>query len=199
MEKNSKKIMLSLIVVLIILILNSWALNLSIKPVSSIVDFYGTSEEVSLKEFLNYASENNLSIYLPNKLPSNNFNMTAIYLKRGPFIAIIVYSTEGNKDYKTAEFTIEMSSVNPDRIPTFSDLQIEAEKSQDIIAMEINNWPIIIYEHAYNGHPEFRKKYGEYTLIAYFWIEQVCYSMGAPTLNNAMDLIPIIESMSLMV
>ncbi len=100
-------------------------------------DIYGTSSEVSLEMMLETAKNYNLSIYLPNEVPKN-LELTAIYLKESPFIAIVVYSAESNKDYKTAELTIEIAPVDLKWIPTYSELQSEAAESQDKTAMEIN-------------------------------------------------------------
>lgn len=197
MINQNKKFIISLSIVLIIFIVIGFYRPSVSHFTLDEPDFYGISEEITLEEFLNYTSRNNIPIHLPIKLPTENLKMTAIYLKKSPFITIIVYSEEGNKDYKTAEFGIEIIRVNPDRVPTFSDLQAKAEKSPDVVAKLINNWPVIIYEHAYNGHPEFREKYGDYNLIAFVYIGQLRYLIGAPLVDNANDLIPTIESMSL--
>ena len=197
MINQNKKFIISLSIVLIIFIVIGFYRPSVSHFTLDEPDFYGISEEITLEEFLNYTSRNNIPIHLPNKLPTENLKMTAIYLQKGSFITIIVYSEEGNKDYKTAEFGIEIVRVNPDRVPTFSDLQAKADKSPDVVAKLINNWPVIIYEHAYNGHSEFREKYGDYNLIAFVYIGQLRYLIGAPLVNNANDLIPTIESMSL--
>ena len=98
---------------------------------------YGTSREVSLEMMLETAKNYNLSIYLPREVPKN-LELTSIYLKESLFIAIVVYSAESNKDYKTAELTIEIAPVDLKWIPTYSEPQSEAAESQDKTAMEIN-------------------------------------------------------------
>lgn len=146
-------------------------------------DFYGTSKEVTFEEMIEVANKYELSIYLPTDLPKN-LQLVTIYLKESPFIAIIVYSAEGNRDYKTAELTLEIAPVDPKWIPTFSELQSEAEKSEDITAREINTWPVKIHENADIGrNSESRDKYGDYTLLIYTWIEDMNYVYFAPTLN----------------
>ena len=71
-------------------------------------DFYETSRNVSLNETINVANQYNLSLYLPSELP-DDFECTAIYLKDGPFIVIVVYSAEDIVDYKTAELVIQIT------------------------------------------------------------------------------------------
>lgn len=113
-----------------------------------------------------------------------NPELTAIYLKESPFIAIVVYSADGIKDYKSAELTIEIAPVDPKWIPTYSELQSEAAESQDKTAMEINTWPVMIHENAdVGGNSEKREKYGDYTLLVNIWIEEINYLLNAPTLN----------------
>ena len=90
------------------------------------MDFYATSREVSLGELVDFADKYDISLYLPSELP-NNLKLTAIYLKDGPFVAILVYSAEGNKDYKTAELTIEIIPTSD--TPTLNELESRAESS----------------------------------------------------------------------
>ncbi|MEM2960171.1 MAG: hypothetical protein QXU67_01040, partial [Candidatus Bathyarchaeia archaeon] len=81
------------------------------------VDFYDAGcREITLDELVKVVSEAGRTIYLPSKLP-RGLKLTTIYFKDGPFIAILVYSAEGNKDYKTAELTIE---VSPSGLPPSS-------------------------------------------------------------------------------
>jgi hypothetical protein len=164
--------------------------------ISEPADFYGTSKKVSLEEMVTVANQNNISIYLPNTLP-HTLELTAIYLKESPFVAIMVYSSEVNKDYKTAELTLQIASVDPNLIPTYAELQSEAEKSPDENALQINNWPILIQENAYaGGNRERIEKYGEYTMLINIWIEEVWYLYNAPTLT-LQDAVEMIEAIQL--
>lgn len=143
-------------------------------------DFYGTSKEVNINEFTNYLEKNEILVYLPSDLP-NNFEMTAIYLKESPFIAIIVYSAESNKDYKTAELTIQISpSIS---IPTLNDLSSNIQNPEFEKVFEIKGWPVLINERASSGSElSFIAKYGEYTLLTMVWIEENQYFINSPTL-----------------
>ena len=146
MIKDKKNKIIPLILAIGVLIVVSWSIS-SISPtiISRPADFYGTSIEVSLDEMIEIADNNSLIISLPSDLP-NNLVLTAIYLKESPFIAIVVYSAKNNKDYITAELTIELAPVNSTQIPTYAELLSEAEESQDKTAMEINTWPVMIQE-----------------------------------------------------
>ncbi|MHA1641931.1 MAG: hypothetical protein ACTSUX_05930 [Promethearchaeota archaeon] len=195
MKENFKNICGVIAIISTILIINYWAISFSSQPVSYPADFYGTSEEVPLEEFLSYAKENNFSIYLPTKFPKG-FIITAIYLKREPFIAIVVYSNEENKDYKTSGFTIEISHINPKYIPTLLELQALDESSQYIYAKEINNWTVMIHEHAsIGGNPETKAKFGDYGLIAQVWIDCIEYLYCIPLLSKQDEISQIIETM----
>lgn len=159
-------------------------------------DFYGTSKEVSLNEMIEFAIIYNISIYLPFTLPSN-LSLTAIYLKESPFIAIVVYSAEDNKDYKTAELTIQLASIHSGFIPTYDQLISQVEDSEFESALEINGWPVKVNEKANSGgDPEFREKYGDYTLLVWVWIEEVGYTINAPTLETE-DVVQLVGSMKL--
>jgi hypothetical protein len=198
MNKHKKNMIIGLILTSGVLIVASWTTS-SISPgiISEPPDFYGTSKEVSLEKMLETVENFSLSIYLPNEMPKN-LELTAIYLKESPFIAIVVYSAKGNKDYITAELTIEIAPIDPKWIPTYSELQSEATESQDKTAMEINTWPVIVYENAdVGGNSEKREKYGDFTLLVNLWIDEIGYLYCAPTLTIN-DVIPIVGSMILL-
>lgn len=148
--------------------------------ISSPSDFYGTSKEVNINEFTTYLEKNNITVYLPSDLP-HHFEMTAIYLKESPFIAIIVYSAESNKDYKTAELTIQISpSIS---IPTLNELSSNIQNPEFEKVFEINGWPVLINERASSGGEiSFIAKYGEYTYLTMVWIEENQYLINSPTL-----------------
>ena len=156
-------------------------------------DFYVISREVSLNEMIEKGNEYNLSIYLPAEIP-DNLELTAIYLRNWSFLAIVVYSAEGNKDYKTAEFVIQITPTSD--TPTYEEISAEAGNSADVLALEINGWPTIIYERASSGgNIETRDKWGNWLLLVRLWIEGIRYNLVAPTLCTD-DVIEVIENMS---
>jgi len=143
-------------------------------------DFYGTSEEVNINEFTNYTKKSEIVVYLPSDLP-NKFEMTAIYLKESPFIVIVVYSAESNKDYKTAELTIQISPATSS--PTYNELSSNINNPEYEKAFEINGWPVLVNERASSGgDSSFIAKYGEFTLLTMIWIEGNTYIINSPTL-----------------
>ena len=197
-RKHQKNIIIGLILTGGVLIIASWTTSsISSGIISEPPDFYGTSKEVSLDEMIEIADKNSLLITLPSEL-QRNLELTAIYLKEKPFIAIVVYSAKGNKDYITAELTLQIAPVDPKWIPTYSELQSEAAESQDKTAMEINTWPVMIHENAdVGGNSEKREKYGDYTLLVNIWIEEINYLYNAPTLNIN-EAVSIAENMILL-
>lgn len=159
------------------------------------VDFYGTSREVSLNETITVAKQYNLSIYLPFELP-DDFECTAIYLKDSPFIAIVVYSAEGNMDYKTAELVIQISPAGSP--PTYSELESIAASKLFTIAVEINSWPVLVNEKASTGgEVETRKKWGDYFLLVTAYIEGMRYMITCPTLATN-EAILMVENLHLL-
>lgn len=153
------------------------------------MDFYHFSREVSLSELVQVADKLDIKpLYLPSALP-HGLQLTAIYLKDGSFIAIVVYSAEGNKDYKTAELTIEIVPIPPGmEMPTYEQLQAWAENPEAKASMPqaliVNDRPVMVYKRAYTGgHEERRAKYGDYTLAVRVWIGGNDYLISAPTLT----------------
>ncbi len=145
-------------------------------------DFYGTSRDISLNETIIVAKQYNLSIYLPSELP-NNFECTAIYLKDGPFIAIVVYSAEGNIDYKTAELVIQITPMSSP--PKYNELESIAAGMFFTTAVEINSWPVLVNEKAFTGgEMETRKKWGNFFLLLTAYIEGMRYMITCPTLTT---------------
>ena len=133
---------------------------------------------------------------MPPELP-NNLELTIIYLKDNPFIGIAVYSAEGNKDYKTAELTIQITPSASS--PTYNELMSQVENSTSETALEINNWPVLINERAYaGGDVETREKYGDYILLVTAWIDDMRYMISCRTMitTKAMEMI---TSMQLLV
>jgi len=119
------------------------------------VDFYAAGgRKVSLNELIKFVGEAGETIYLPSKL-SRGLKLTAVYFKDGPFIAIVVYSAEGDKDYKTAELTIE---ITPSGLPPSSLEELKSISGDDYV-LEINGWLVRIKKDAYVFEREFIKKY----------------------------------------
>ena len=152
--------------------------------IEGIVDFYGTSKEVSMSELVQVADKLDvMPLYLPSELLPG-YKMTAIYLKDGPFIAMVVYSAEGNKDYKTAELVIEIAPTEMEMVPTYEQLRSWAEVSVNKKALEINGWPVRANERASTGgDEEHRAKYGEYQLLVEVWIKGINYTISPMTLT----------------
>ncbi len=198
MDTKQKNLMIALIMTLGFCIVASLSINSSTLRINAEPpDFYQTSKEVSLEEMIEIANKNDLLIYLPSELPGN-LKITAIFLKESPFIAIVVFSAESNKDYITAELTIEIAPVNPKWVPSYNELQSEAEMNQDKTALEINTWPVMIHENAdIGGHFERRAKFGDYTLLVNLWIYNIGYIFCAPTLKFN-EAVVTIESMFLL-
>jgi hypothetical protein len=195
---KQKNLMTALIITIGFCVIASLSINSSSPRTNAEPpDFYQTSKEVSLEEMIEIANKGNLLIYLPSELPGN-LKIMAIYLKESPFIAIIVFSAENNKDYITAELTVEIAPVNPKWVPSYNELHSEAEMNQDKTALEINTWPAIIHENAdIGGYSERRSKFGDYTMLANVWIDNIGYLFCAPTLEFN-EIVATIESMFLL-
>ena len=159
-------------------------------------DFYGTSRDVSLSEMVDVAKQFNLSIFMPSELP-NNLELAIVYLKDSPFIAIAVYSSEGNKDYKTSELTIQITpSTSP---PTYDELIFQVKNSESETALKINNWSVLVNEKAdAGGDIETREKYGDYILLTTVWINEMRYMISCRTLITT-KAIEMIRSMQLQI
>ena len=197
MRKNTKSFAISFVSLLIILVFTSTVLNISNN--NSIIygpaDFYGTSKEVNINEFTTYLNKNNITVYLPSDL-LDKFEMTAIYLKESPFIAILVYSAESNKDYKTAELTIQISPAAS--TPTYNELSANIHNPEFEKAFEINGWPVLVNERASSGgDSSFIAKYGDFTLLTMIWIEGNVYFINSPTLITA-EVIILVENMRIL-
>ncbi len=197
MRKNTKSFMIAMTLAILLSMFASLALN-TVEPgnYSQPPDFYAVSREVSLNEMVEVANKYNISLSLPSEFPSN-LELTAIYLMKSPFLAIVVYSAEGNKDYKTAELGIQIKPVPPDSTPTYLQLESQVENSEFEYALEINGWPVKVNEKADSGgDSEFRDKYGENTLLVRVWIEGNEYTICAPTLKTD-DAVQLVACMSL--
>ncbi len=189
MKRNHKSFLRACVFLIVLLVLATSLLNTTNPNLGEPVDFYGTSREVSLNEMEKVADQFNLSIFMPSDLP-NNLELTSIYLKDSPFIVIAVYSAEGNKDYKTAELTIQITpSTSP---PTYNELMSQVENSESETALEINNWPVLVNERAYvGGDIETKEKYGDYILLTTVWIDEMRYMISCRTLitTKAIEMI----------
>ncbi len=192
MKKSAIPIVIALTTVAILIIL-SLAIPQNRDPIVHFPpDFTYTSVQISLDELLDEVNNQNFSLYLPSELPKD-LELTNIYLKANPFIAIIVYSAEGNKDYKTAEFGIEIVRLGKDYTPTYEELYSQFDKTEDVTVLKINNWSAIVRENVHIGTQE----YGYYTSIVEAYIEGNRYTFAGPNLSSD-DLISIVESMRLL-
>lgn len=198
MRRRDKTFIIALAICFALFTLSSWFLNISgPRSIPTPPDFYGCSREVSLDEMIEVADKFNISIYLPSELP-NNLELTTIYLRDNSFLAIVVYSAEDNKDYKTAELRIQISQSLPEVSPTYDQLVSWANESEYKTAMKINSWPVFINERAdWGGNWESREKYGDYVLSVRVWIDGMVYAIGAPTLNVD-DTVELVWCMNLM-
>ena len=165
-----------------------------------VVDFYAIAREASLSELVQVADKTGNPLYLPSALPPG-FKLTAIYLhedeplKEGEilfFISIVVYSAEGNKDYKTAELGIQ---ITLGARPTYKQMQAWTEKSKYVTVLRINDWPVRLNERASTGgNEERRAKYGEYQLLVEVWIKAIAYTISPMTLTPD-EAIQLVRSM----
>ena len=62
---------------------------------------------------------------------------------------MVVYSAEANKDYKTAELTIQISPATS--IPTCNELLSNINNPEFEKVFEINGWPVLVNERASSG------------------------------------------------
>jgi len=156
-------------------------------------DFYDSSKEVSLSELIDIAERQNLTVYLPSELPEG-FELTAIYVRENEFLAIIVYSAEGNKDYRTAELGIEIAKLL--HTPTIDELKSCVKDPEYERVLEINGWPVRVNERAYiGGNAVWEERYGkEYAPLVEFWIEGLRYRICSPVLT-ADELIQLVRCM----
>lgn len=155
-----------------------------------------TKKEVSLDDLLKLANEKNLSIHLPTSLP-NNYSRSAIYLREEGFLAIVLYSAEGDKDYITAELGIQLTYEKDP--PTIEELSSKESRGRELdeneSVVEINGWPVFLDTKAYGDPSEkFREKYGTYIVLAYVWIDKIKYTISSPTINGG-QTIDLIKSM----
>ncbi len=192
MKKNSKNLLNSFILLLVAFFLASFLINSNNNYVSQPPDFYYTSQQVTFDEFTEYIKNNEIVVNLPSLLPEG-YKLTAIYLKKSPFIAIVVYSTDSNKDYKTAELTIQISYAT--QIPTCDELVSNIQNGEFEKVYEINNWPVLVNEKASSGsEASFIAKYGEYTVLTIVWIEEIQYVINSPNLTTT-NIITLVQEM----
>ena len=100
-------------------------------------------------------------------------------------MAIIAYSAENNKDYKTVELTIEIWPIEmPPTLET---------------ALEVNGLTVLINEKAFSGgESEFTQKYGDFTLLTKLWLDGNEYTINAPTLQRD-DVIELVRNMRVLI
>ncbi|RLI28670.1 hypothetical protein DRO58_01635 [Candidatus Bathyarchaeota archaeon] len=164
-----------------------------VEPISfEPLDFYRAgSREVSLEELVATVEARNMTLYLPSKLP-RGLELTAIYLKDAPFIAILVYSAGGDRDYKTAELTIEIA---PSSYPPSSLDQLKSWIGEDEEALEVNGWLARVTRNAYIHDRAFTWKYGtDRVALVEAWVDGFNYLIRSPTLTVD-ELIQLIRGM----
>ncbi len=194
MRNTSKKFIFGFIVLLTFFVSVTLIANIIINNnfVWTPPDFYATSKEVDIDEFQTFLKENDISIYLPTGVP-NELNLTAIYLKESPFIAIVVYSAESNKDYKTAELTVQVSIAH--HLPDYDELVSNIQNPETEKALEINSWPLVVHEKASSGgESSFVAKWGEFTVLTELWIQDNAYCINSPTFTFS-DVVSLVENM----
>lgn len=147
------------------------------------------AREVSLQELIDIMAGDGATPDLPFQLP-NDLELTAIYLKDSPFIGVVVYDSQGNKDPATAEIVIQITASEP---PSQRELE-EHYSGEFKHFLKINGWYVAINERARVTRPEKRAKYGDWTLVANVWIDGINYAIGAPTLTVE-QLNALIQSM----
>jgi hypothetical protein len=166
--------------------------NNSKNLISTPPDFYATSKEVDIDEFKIFLKESNISVYLPTSIP-NKLSLTAIYLEERSFIAIVVYSAEKNRDYKTAELTVQISIAQYK--PDYDELISKIQNPETETALKINNWPLLVNEKASSGgDSSFIAKYGDYTVFTMLWIQNNQYYINSPTFTFS-DVVSLVENM----
>ena len=163
----------------------------------SIPDFYAVSREVSLDELLEAAEERNLTLYLPSSLPEG-FELTAVYLgEHEHLLAVLVYSAEGDEDYRTAELCVEVSEyAGGYKPPTLEELKASTNLGPGDRVLEVNGWPVVAYAKAYGpDSPEFVRKYGRYTHLVVVYTEECRYMISSPVLTLE-ELLQLVRSMT---
>jgi len=154
-------------------------------------DFTRIAEEVSLQELIEYMAEHGATLYLPTQLP-DGLEITAVYLKRGPFVAVIVWDSHGNKDPATAELVME---VAPGETPSLEKLK-EVYCRENEYVLEINGWPVAIKMDAPVMRLRTREKWGETVPFITVWIDGIRYSItGDPNLLTLEQIEELVQSM----
>lgn len=149
-------------------------------------------EEASMQEMLEAARIRNISIYLPSNLP-NSLTLTTVYIQESPFHVIIPFSSDGNKNYDTAEIYLGISKSEP---PTYSEMQTWAEDNENASAVLLGSWMIYMNEYAYIGNEERREKYGNYHFTAAAYKENIKYVFLLPTLTME-EYLAMMQTMTL--
>jgi hypothetical protein len=103
----------------VVFIVYAWNTHNSNK-VYGIMPIYNenSAKNTPLNEFVGFMEKNDFSLYLPSVLP-NDLKLTFIYLQESPFIGMVVYSAEGDKDYRTAELVFEIAPAQ--LVPTLDE------------------------------------------------------------------------------
>lgn len=195
MRQRKKSFIAALCILLTFIVISFTVFNTSAPELGNPGDFYETSREVTLNELKNIAEKYYTSVYIPYDLP-NKLELTTIYLKDNPFLGILTYSSEGNKDFKTAELTIQISPSGDQ--PSLIELESIAKNSSDITVLEVNDWSVLVNEKAYaGGDEETREKFGDYILLIFVWIDGMRYMVRCPTLTKN-SVLQMVESMDVL-
>ncbi len=164
-----------------------------------IADFTRVAERVSLQELINYMAEHGMTLYLPTQLP-NGLKLTAVWLKDGPFVAMIVYDRHAETDPYLAELVIELYPTPLTAYGGRSELEKHLkevygdEYGKRIKTLEVNGWFVVIDEKAPCGAPRTVEKFGPYVLYVRVWIEEVEYRIVAHTLTVE-EVVQLIQNM----
>ena len=154
-------------------------------------DFTRIAEEVSLQELIEYMAEHGATLYLPTQLP-DGLEITAVYLKRGPFVAVIVWDSHGNKDPATAELVMQVSPGEPPSLERLKELYYRKNE----YVLEINGWPVAIKMDVPVMNLRSREKRGETAPVIYVWIDGIRYSIGGdPKLLTLGQIEELVQSM----
>ena len=160
-------------------------------------EFIEIAEEVSLQELVDFMAAGGKKLYLPTELPEG-LELTAIYMKDGPFVAVLVYDREGVKDPALAELVIQVAP-GPEYYGMSVDEYVrgyeEIFPEGRIEVLEINGWPVFIDKEAPVYRPRKIAKFGNTILTATVWIDGIEYTIGLPKTYTVEQLKALIQSM----
>jgi hypothetical protein len=121
-------------------------------------------------------------VALPTWLPPGMV-LTAIY--EGPDV-IVTYSTHGDKDFRTAEFGIELIKSNPE--PVFG------SNSSNLLYITVGYTHVVVVPNAVSGYPTTDWIF-PYFKYCYFFHDDIYYQMSLRGAYSLDDLVKILNSM----